>query len=228
MVSDRRAIVASVGGKERHPIDAEIAHLRRDLSLDCLDVGEMGLGLDENIAARDSYYRVATAQIAGDRDRNFGPPPRARWQARSEAFEEREVRSVSNRISVRMQLCSQFETDDRCQAGDEIDRQRPLASAFEPHDRLRAHSNATGNFANAQAARLPRDVEPIADPHAQEPTSPLATGELRVATGHRPHGVASSLPAASLEGVDRCGEQTTNETGPIIPEGRPLDPNFDD
>jgi hypothetical protein len=103
MISDDRTVVAGIRYEQGGPIGAQVARLRGDLALDCLDVAEIGLGLDEDIAVVDGDQCVTAPQIARDRYGHFGPPSRAGWQAAPEALKESQMRSIANRIPIWVQ-----------------------------------------------------------------------------------------------------------------------------
>ena len=103
MEPDHLSVVARVGNEQDQAPGAQIALLRRRFALDELDIPEMRFGLDQGVATFELERRIATSQIAGDRDRYFDSPSNDRAQARPKPGEQRQVTSITHRITTRMQ-----------------------------------------------------------------------------------------------------------------------------
>jgi hypothetical protein len=128
MISDDRAVVAGIRYEQGGPIGAQVARLRGDLALDCLDVAEIGLSLDKDIAVVDGQHCVTAPQIARKRHGHLCLPSCTRRQSASEALEEGQMRSIANRITIWVQRRSQLEPNDRADPRNQIDRHRRRVS----------------------------------------------------------------------------------------------------
>ena len=83
-------------------IDAAVALLQRDPTLDSLEVVEHGLGLDRHDPADASDERVPSSPITLDRKRHFGPPDQSPMKPRPKPFEKPLLAGVPDRIAGRV------------------------------------------------------------------------------------------------------------------------------
>lgn len=103
MVAQDLAIVPRVRDEKDGPMRAQVAGLCRGVSLDHLDVSQVCLSLDEDLASGNRNHRVGAAKIAGNRDRDFGSKGDVRGQSPTQTVDEREMAPVAQRVAIWME-----------------------------------------------------------------------------------------------------------------------------
>ena len=93
-----------------------VAELQCETPLESLAVGNPRLGLDAR-APRGwvpaGNLRIPGPEVTLDRQRRFGSPAQAWVEPCPEPFEERQLRTIPNRISGRVRTDRQLKPDDR-------------------------------------------------------------------------------------------------------------------
>jgi len=114
--SERGAVGSRVGDQEDEVTVRIVAVLQGQASLEGLAVREFGLGLDPGTPRgwfRTADVGVPGPEIALDWQRNLRPPAQARMEALSKAFEQRQLRSVPDRITSGVGPQAEIESEDR-------------------------------------------------------------------------------------------------------------------
>ena len=124
MHGDDAPVVPRVGHEENHHTDPEVAGLGERLPLKRLDVGEMGLGLDKDLAERAHDHGVGTASVAHDWNWDFEAPRDVLAKPLPKPSEQGKVCSIADRIAVGVQPNSELQAEHRCDPRSEVNRQR--------------------------------------------------------------------------------------------------------
>jgi hypothetical protein len=127
---DDVAIVPGVGDDEDDPGKSEIPLLEADPALECLDVIDARLGLDQRGELRRVDHSVGAATVSLDRHRDLRPHPDDRGYPTSKSFEQCYVSLIAYRISCRVKGHVEFESENGSHLGGQLDGELVRLSAL--------------------------------------------------------------------------------------------------
>jgi hypothetical protein len=178
------SIGRGVAEQQDQPGRAQVASLEQCLSFHGLDVGQAGLGLDQDETSRDEHCGVCSAQVAGNRNGDLCSQSDPRTKTTSEALEEPQVGPISHRIATGIEGARQLESQDGRDPRDEVDREGARISTFGPLDARGADAHPSGNLSNTQSRRGSRVRQLVRETLAQEPAALRAEVRNGLATCH--------------------------------------------
>ena len=156
--SQGTSIACGIPDQEDDP-SGIVANLQGQLPLQGLKVDELGLGLDTNaprLLAPVADDSVPGAEIAFDWEGNLDLPAQVRMKPGSEPLEERDVGSIADRISGRIGLEAELESNDR-EPGSNIRNDDALQLAVLKSPELRHRgARSAGHIPQAQSGTKPR------------------------------------------------------------------------
>jgi hypothetical protein len=180
----RSPVRCRVGQKQDHPVQAQIALLGSDLTLERLNVVEARLGFDEDPEGRSRYDDVRAAQVTRDRDRDLSAPAKPGRHSDMQPLDQSEMGSIADRRTSWVKTDRDFEAEDRGDLGHKLDRERPGLAALDPADHRVRHTDHLPELPLTQSGGHTGDQELSADPYEELTSAALAAMDGAVAGGH--------------------------------------------
>jgi hypothetical protein len=195
-----------------------VALLQGQASLECLDVGELGLSFDAGTPSRRgraAYHGVPGSKVAVDRKRHLRAPAEAWMESHPEAFEQCELSTISNRIARRIRTDAQVEPQDRAPGANVGDADAIQLAMFEAPQLAVGSPGRSGRIAQAQSGRDPGVPMLLAETTKRVSRSPAASISWTFSRSHRREGCTAGLHRRSTGApprIDRlCYASRNNE-----------------
>ena len=181
---DRPSVRGCVGQQQDHPLESKVALFGGDPPFERLNVVEPGLGFTQDAEHRARDHEVGASQIARNGDRDLRAPAKAFGHADPQPFDEREVGTVTDRRTRRVEAYRYFETNHGRDLRDQLDGEASYLTPLDPADRRMGYANQATQLTLAEASGKAANKEFAAHPPDELPTAPLAAMDGPVVGWH--------------------------------------------
>jgi hypothetical protein len=156
-------IVARVGEQQDCPGRAEVPLLGAQRTDGSLDVVESGLGFDRRVERPRCRDTIGRSEIARDRHGDLGLPPDRRMKPRGKAGEKRQVGTIADRRSDRVQPEAEFVAKYGRKPRKQVEVDVGCEAGFDGADMGVGHADERADPPGAQAGSCAGHAQVLAD-----------------------------------------------------------------
>lgn len=168
---DHRAVVAGVSDQKDGVRGSQVALLRPELPLGRLHIVQARLGFDDGVEGGHIEHAIRTAAVAGERDRDFGPPSDPDGKASGEPPQQRDMAGIADRCRRWMDRQAELVTDGCGQPREHRDIDMGRRTSLDPDDLGVGDPDPASDLSTTQAERHPGGMEVLTQTAKKRPST---------------------------------------------------------